>query len=79
MPLIFSLGSIKIYVYFNDHLPPHFHAIYTEYEAIIEIESLQLMAGKLPSKELKRVLQWARDNQSFLLKSYKECNPKHYR
>jgi hypothetical protein len=78
MPLIAILGSIKIYVYFNDHLPPHFHALYTEYEAMIAIEDLTLIAGKLPSKELKRVLQWARDNQSFLLKSYKECNPKYY-
>lgn len=55
MPLIFSLGSIKIYVYFNDHLPPHFHALYAEYEAMIEIENLTLIAGKLPGKELKKV------------------------
>ncbi|MCY7353409.1 MAG: DUF4160 domain-containing protein [Cytophagaceae bacterium] len=42
---IFRFGSfegIKIYVYRHDHNPPHFHAIYTEYEAVIDIQTLEV-------------------------------------
>ena len=48
MPTIKIIDSIKILIYFNDHLPPHFHAVYNEYEVLIEIKSLAIYAGELP-------------------------------
>lgn len=78
MPLIHSLEGIKIYVYFNDHLPPHFHALYAEFEAMIAIETLEVIEGKLPNKSLKKVLEWAKDNQNLLMTAYKNCNPRHF-
>jgi hypothetical protein len=38
-------------MYFSDHHPPHFHAIYGQYEAEIVIESSGLLKGKLPALE----------------------------
>jgi hypothetical protein len=46
-----QIGKIVIRVYANDHLPPHFHAIAAEFEALIGIESLTIMRGRLPSAE----------------------------
>ncbi len=37
MPTYFTFDGIKIDLYFDDHAPPHFHAIYAEYEELIEI------------------------------------------
>ncbi|HFA51957.1 MAG TPA: DUF4160 domain-containing protein [Bacteroidetes bacterium] len=54
MPTIHTLNSIKILIYFDDHLPPHFHAIYNEYEELIEIHTLETYRGKLPSKQRKK-------------------------
>jgi len=45
-----------IYIYYNNHNPPHFHAIYGEYEALIEIENLSILAGKLPTRALGLVI-----------------------
>ncbi len=40
MPTIEIIDGIKINIYSNEHSPPHFHAIYGEYEAMIRIEDL---------------------------------------
>ena len=39
MPQISAFYGIVIAMYFNDHVPPHFHAIYAGDEATINIET----------------------------------------
>jgi hypothetical protein len=46
-------------MYFNDHQPAHFHAEYGEFEALIELESLSVLRGELPTRALALVLEWA--------------------
>lgn len=48
-----------IYMYYMDHNPPHFHAMYGEYEAIFDIMSLNLLKGSLPPKAISLVTEWA--------------------
>jgi uncharacterized protein DUF4160 len=38
---------------------PHFHASYGEDEASIEIESLEILAGRMPRRARSLVTQWA--------------------
>lgn len=68
MPTIYTIGSIKILIYFDDHLPPHFHAIFNEFEELIEINTLETYRGGLPVKKRKKVMEWAHENQDFLIK-----------
>lgn len=42
-------------MFFDDHAPPHFHVQYNEYNAIVEIESGEIIRGSLPPKQLKYV------------------------
>jgi len=72
MPTIHQIGSIKIKLYYKDHLPPHFHAQYNEYEILIEIRTLEKYAGDLPRKQLKSVLKWAEENQDGLMDKWDE-------
>lgn len=74
MPTVFLLNSIKIMIYFKDHVPPHFHAFYNEHEILIEIESLETYAGSLPTKQFKMVLEWAGANKDFLRMKWNEFN-----
>jgi hypothetical protein len=46
-------------MFFNDHLPPHFHARYGEFEATITIETLDVMEGEWPIRALGLVREWA--------------------
>lgn len=48
MPEISRFYGLVIYIFFNEHNPPHFHAIYNEYEAEIDIQTLEIIAGELP-------------------------------
>ena len=48
MPRICEFYGIAIYMYFGDHAPPHFHAIYGNYEAEVSIRSNRLVEGALP-------------------------------
>ncbi|NUQ25050.1 MAG: DUF4160 domain-containing protein [Saprospiraceae bacterium] len=71
MPTYFTFDGIKIDLYFDDHAPPHFHAIYAEYEELIVIQTLDSYQGYLPAKQRKRVIKWARENQSILMEIWK--------
>lgn len=52
MPSISSFYGIIIYMYFNEHNPPHFHVIYNEYKAVISIND-GAITGSLPRRALK--------------------------
>lgn len=68
--LITTVDSIKLYLYPRDHNPPHFHAIYAEYEALIDIRTLEVLRGQLPGKQLKRIQTWAAGKQDLLLSEF---------
>ena len=44
-------------MYWDDHLPPHYHAKYGQYEILVEIETGVFM-GKFPKRALRHVLEW---------------------
>jgi len=67
MPEIARFYGIVIKVFFGDHPPPHFHAIYGEYNALVDVESLEIIEGDLPSRAQKLVLEWAMLYQQDLL------------
>ena len=49
MPEISRFFGIIIRMYYRDHVPPHFHAHYGEYQAEITIETLEMLKGKMTS------------------------------
>ena len=59
MPRICQFYGITITMYFNDHRPSHFHALYPGYEALIGIETLEVLRGRLPQRVTALVLEWA--------------------
>ncbi|MCK4527928.1 DUF4160 domain-containing protein [candidate division WOR-3 bacterium] len=59
MPKISEFLGIIIAMFYDDHNPPHFHAIYNEYKATFTIESLELLEGELPRRVVSLVLEWA--------------------
>jgi hypothetical protein len=77
LPRISVFYGIAIYMYYRDHAPPHFHALYGEFEATVSIETGDLLDGRLPRRarslvsewvmshrdELRRVWELARDSQ----------------
>jgi Domain of unknown function (DUF4160) len=57
MPEISRFFGIIIQMFVNDHAPPHFHATYQRYKAMIEIET-GIMRGNLPPRIRGFVEEW---------------------
>ncbi len=53
-------------MYFDDHAPPHFHVSYRGEEAEIGIDSLGLLAGRVPPRAWALVVEWAAQHQNEL-------------
>ena len=76
MPIISNFFGIFIRMFFDEHAPPHFHAQYGEFKAIIDIQTLALSRGKLPRRALELVLDWAELHQAELLQNWALCEQK---
>ena len=66
------LWHFHLYV-FTDHAPPHFHAIYAQYEAEVEISSGRILKGHLPRRALSLVTEWARLYRQELLQNWERA------
>ena len=56
MPEISRFYGIIIYMFYEDHAPPHFHVKYNEHEAVISLEDFAVTQGKLPAKAIGLVM-----------------------
>ena len=70
MPLICTFRGIRIYIYWDDHYPAHFHAEYNGENVVVDIEKLEVEEGGIPSKQLKMLLGWAAIHQDELLENW---------
>lgn len=70
MPEISRFLGIIIAMFYRDHAPPHFHAIYGEYEITVEIES-GVIDGRFPKRALKLVFEWFELHREELLENWR--------
>lgn len=73
MPTISRFYGILIQMYFGDHVPPHFHALYAEFEALIDIRTFEAIRGDLPGRAMALVLEWAQLHRNELMRDWELC------
>ena len=73
MPTLSTFYGIVIQMFWQEHPPPHFHALYAEYEALIDIRTLDVLEGSLPRRALGLVLQWAHAHRAELMEDWDLC------
>lgn len=73
MPEISRFFGIIIRMFYADHEPAHFHAIYGGNEALIEIESLTVLRGFLPRRALALVVEWAEAHRTELRQDWQRA------
>jgi len=71
MPKISEFFGIAIYMYYREHQPPHFHAIYGDEEALIAIDTLAVIAGRLSPRAIGLVSEWASLHKDELLEDWR--------
>lgn len=72
MPVIARFYGVVIKMYFSqsEHGVPHFHAIYAEYNAVFDIQTLEMIEGDLPSRAQRLVKEWATQYQAEMLEMW---------
>ena len=70
VPEVSRFFGMVIAMYYNDHTPPHFHVRYGMQKAVVGIDPLALLAGRLSPKTLGLVLEWAALHQAELMANW---------
>jgi hypothetical protein len=70
VPTVAIVEGVKIVLYANEHPPPHFHAKIGEHHAVVDIESLSVVAGFLPVAKRRIVVEWAASRRSELMMAF---------
>jgi len=75
MPTVKRLSSSKVCMYAGDHLPPHFHILANDGgNALVEISSLAVLAGRVSRTALTEAAEWATGEKEFLQSKWNELN-----
>jgi hypothetical protein len=73
VPVISQFYGILIRMFFNDHQPAHFHAVYAEYELLVGISPIIVLDGQAPNRVRSMVLEWTALHQLELLSNWERC------
>lgn len=74
MPTLSVFYGIVIQMFRREHPPPHFHALYGEYEALIDLRDLRVLRGGLPRRAMALVLEWAAEHRDELMEDWNLCS-----
>ena len=66
MPRLSEVYGIVVYMYWQDHQPPHFHAIYGDEEALVRVDDAAFLAGSPPRTAARLVREWTELRRSEL-------------
>ena len=66
MPRISEFYGIAIYMYYQDHGPAHFHAIYAGQEAVVRVHPFAILRGTLPRRARALVREWVKRHRAEL-------------
>jgi hypothetical protein len=69
MPRISSFYGIVIWMYWNNHNPPHFHATYADFE-ILRITDLSTYSGSMLARAFGLVMEWALLHRNELMENW---------
>ena len=59
MPELSRFYGIIIRMYYGDHAPPHFHAVYQGEEIKVDINTLEVNEGEMSRRAQTLVIEWA--------------------
>jgi hypothetical protein len=73
MPEISRFLGIVITMYYDDHAPPHFHARYGDAKARFDIESIEILSGRLSPRAHRLVQDWGTINRDALMYNWRRA------
>ncbi|MBL7647043.1 MAG: DUF4160 domain-containing protein [Candidatus Hydrogenedentes bacterium] len=75
MPILSRFYGIAVYMYWNDHAPPHFHAKYQGDEVTVEILTGDI-TGSMSRRALAMIEEWRVLHQNELEENWERSTNK---
>ena len=74
MPVLQRFGSVTVRMYADDHRPPHFHIVGADFQALVRISDLTIIAGDGRASQIAEAMAWARENRDMLALKWADLN-----
>lgn len=74
MPILQSYGGTSIRMYADDHRPPHFHIVGADFQVLVRISDLAVIAGDAKKAQIAKAMLWAENNRELLALKWVELN-----
>jgi len=74
MPTLQRFGAIVVRMYADDHAPSHFHIEAPDFEVLVRISDLSVIAGEARPAQIADVLRWAERERPTLTLKWAELN-----
>ena len=74
MPTLRRFGAVSVRMYADDHRPPHFHIVGPDFQVLVKISDLSIVAGEARPSQIAEALAWARENREMLALKWAELN-----
>ena len=74
MPTLQRFGAASIRMYADDHHPPHFHIVGADFQVLVRIADLTLIAGAARKAQIAEAMAWAQNHREWLALKWVELN-----
>ena len=74
MPTIQRFGSVSVRMYADDHRPPHFHIVGPDFQVLVRLSDLTVIAGEARANQMAAAMAWARAHREELARKWAELN-----
>ena len=74
MPVLKRFGAASVRMYADDHRPPHVHIVGPDFQVLVRIADLRVIAGQARSADIAEAIAWAGRHRDLLTRRWRELN-----
>jgi len=74
MPTLHRFGIVSVRMYADDHRPPHVHIVALDFQVLVRISDLTVIAGEARPAQIVEMIAWARGRRESLALKWAEPN-----
>ncbi len=74
MPTLQRFGAVSLRTYADDHRPPHFHVVGPDFQVLVRISDLAVIAGEARPAQIATAMAWAAERRKALALKWAELN-----
>ncbi|MDX7953724.1 DUF4160 domain-containing protein [Lichenihabitans sp. Uapishka_5] len=74
MPTLKRFGAVSVRMYADDHRPSHFHIVGPDFQVLVRISDLEVIAGEARPAQIAEAMAWAVAHRETLALRWAELN-----